>query len=180
MSAVGLGERQDLGPSADALLDDIYGKETLRIFISSKMRRGAMRKERGAAADAVESMPGCSSWRWERDAKAGPYSSENECVNYAATSSGFVLILGDDLTPITRKEYRAARRNGLPCYIFCRRRASRSAAVRLFIAREKRHAVYKTFSNVEELKTLVIVSISETSRRAWMRDIARHRARGTS
>jgi hypothetical protein len=139
-----------------------------------------MRKERSAAADAVESMPGCTSWRWERDAKAGPYSSEKECVNYAGASSGLVLILGNDLTPITRKEYLAARRRGLPCYIFCRLGATRSDAVRRFIGRERRHSVYKTFSNVEELKTLVIVSISETWRRAWVREIARRRSSGTA
>src|SRR5438876_10064041 len=79
-----------------------------RIFISSKMAGGAFKNERPAAARAIESLPEFRAWYWERDARAGPYSSRDLCTKTARTSDGLVLILGDELTPITRDEFVAA------------------------------------------------------------------------
>lgn len=170
-------ESSDPAPS---LIDEIYGSRALRIFISSKMRRRPLYSERLAAAEAVESLPGHRAWIWERDANAGPYSSELVCVRHARTSQGLILLLARDLTELTEKEYVAARDNGVPRYIFLKAGARPKAAVRDFVKAERATAVYQRFGNTNELKSLILGSIVEFERQSVMREIGRRRASGTS
>jgi hypothetical protein len=141
--------------------DELFLKpERMKIFVSSKMRDGTLRRERKAAAEAIEATPISLAWYWERDAKAGPYSSERVCVGHARTSDGLVLILSDDITPITRREFRAAKTAGAPCFILVKEGAALSASVRRFLARERRGAISQTFSNLSELRTAVTGAIN--------------------
>lgn len=120
-----------------------------KIFVSSHMgRRNVLRAERKAAADAIESTGFARAWYWERDAHAGPYSSERLCVGAAATSDGLVLILARKLTRVTRMEYQAAYGAGVPCFIFFKEGVRRDPDVNAFIANgRRRDAVVVSFGS---------------------------------
>jgi hypothetical protein len=93
--------------------NELYSRPRhFKAFISSKMADGALRAERTAAIDAVEAFPLGRPWAWEKDAPAGSYYSEEECIRQAGTSDAIVLILEDELTSTTRKEYVAAHAAG--------------------------------------------------------------------
>jgi hypothetical protein len=91
----------------------IFGRsDRLKVFVSSKMAGGALKNERAAAVRIIERFESMRAWHWERDAVAGTFYSEEECVGNAATSEALVLILEEELTAVTRKEYLAAKRAG--------------------------------------------------------------------
>jgi tetratricopeptide (TPR) repeat protein len=140
--------------------EELFGRPSTvaRIFVSSHMgRRNVLRAEREAAARAIESTGIARAWYWERDAHAGPYSSERTCVGTAATSDGLVLILAGKLTRVTRMEYQAAHDAGAPCFIFVKQDARPAPDVRRFIAQERRHgAITVGFGSVEELRTRIV------------------------
>src|SRR5881397_2663089 len=94
----------------DTFSPELYGRMpgVARVFVSSQMRRKPLAAERDAAARAIKSLRH-RPWLWERDARAGPYSSERICIGVAANSDALVLILARHLTPTTRKEYEATR-----------------------------------------------------------------------
>ncbi len=120
-------------------------------------RRNVLHAEREAAAHAIESTGIARAWYWERDAHAGPYSSERTCVGMAATSDGLVLILARKLTRVTRLEYQAAHQAGAPCFIFVKQGVRLDPDVRRFIAQERRHgAITVAFGSLEELRTRII------------------------
>jgi hypothetical protein len=119
-------------------------------------------------------------WYWERDANAGPYSAETVCVGHASTCDGLVLLLGEELTPITEKEYRAALRAGAPCYVFLKECGSRSTGAEEFIKEVRQHAVTQTFGNLSELGTLVVGAIHHYSIEAIRTDIARKQSIGST
>src|SRR5436305_1454024 len=137
---------QPLDPLDELALRPDYS----RIFISSKMYSGAFRKERAAAARAVESLPEFRAWYWERDARAGPYSSRDVCIRTARTSDGLILLLGDELTDITREEYAAAHGAGVPCFIFLDERLQRDAAADSFVRKEWPYAVTQPFKDTAD------------------------------
>src|SRR3954447_15784974 len=108
----------------------IFGRaDRLKVFVSSKMTGGVLKPERRAAVRIIERFPSMRAWAWERDAVAGAYYSEEECVGNAATSEALVLILEDELTQVTRKEYIAAKRAGAHRIILHRTGVRRSAAL---------------------------------------------------
>src|SRR5690242_18750827 len=109
----------------------IYARpaEYWKIFISSKMAGGALKKERAAAIAAVDNFPLTRAWAWERNANAGPYSSERECVAQAGTADGLVLILEDEPTTITQKEFDAARRSNAPVFLMLKSGVDRDETV---------------------------------------------------
>jgi tetratricopeptide (TPR) repeat protein len=136
----------------------IYARsqEHWRIFISSKMAGGALKAERIAAIEAVEEFPLSRPWAWERSADAGPYCSELECIAQAGTSDGLVLIVEDELTPITRSEFEAARTAGAPIFMMLKTGAKREAELQRFIKRARGHAITTVnFSSTGELRTRI-------------------------
>jgi tetratricopeptide (TPR) repeat protein len=141
------------------------------------MAGGAFRKERSAAARAVESLPEFGAWYWERDAHAGPYSSRDLCIKTARTSDGLVLVLGDELTPITRDEFVAAYGAGVPCFIFLDERCTRNAEANAFVQREWKRAVTQPFGTLKELEQRVRLALIEFARNNWRYQLLEHRAR---
>jgi len=163
-----------------ALSDEIiYARpERLRVFVSSQIREGILAAERQAAVEAIESHPDYRAWVWERDSAAGPYSSAKVCVKQAQTSDALVLLLADDLTPVTAKEYRAAGRAGVPRFVFLKDVAARTEAAEKFVTLEqRRRIVTENFGNVAEMKTQILNAIRTYTRMAHRRSIAEARAR---
>ena len=77
-----------------------------------------------AAAEAVEST-GLAEFRyWEQQAPGGPYCSTAVCVGQARACDGLVLLLGETLTPITEREYRATKNLGALCVILAQQGSS--------------------------------------------------------
>jgi len=123
-------------------------------------QRNVLHAERQAAADAIESTGFHRAWYWERDAHAGPYSSERLCVGTAATSDGLVLILASKLTRVTLMEYQAAYERGAPCFIFIKQGVRRAPDVNDFITKERRRgAVTVPFSSLEELRSRIVSAL---------------------
>lgn len=132
------------------------------------MRGGALQAERRAAADAVEKIPElAAAWFWERDAAAGPYSSEDVCLGQAATSDGLVLIVADELTPITRREFEVARERGVPVYLLIDQRVEMGAELAAFVeAQQSEGLVTKGFRTIGELETHVVEAVTAYAVRA--------------
>ena len=153
-------KRLDIQREGDApYSEELFGRPAMqaRFFVSSHMgRRNVLRGEREAAVDAIESTGFARAWYWERDAHAGPYCSERICVGTAATSDGLVLILAHRLTGVTRMEYKAARDEGVPCFIFIKQGVRHDPDVSAFIAQERRHSVTVSFGSLEELRTRIV------------------------
>jgi hypothetical protein len=149
---------RDVGILERSLSDEIvYGRpEHLRVFVSSQMRGGVLAAERAAAIEAIDSHPDYQAWAWERDAAAGPYSAEAVCVRQAASSDALVLLVSDDLTPITVKEFRAAKKAGVPRFVFLKTGASRTARAEALVKRERAGGVTGDFSNPAEVRTQIL------------------------
>ena len=136
----------------------IYARppEHWKIFVSSKMTDEALAAERLATIEAVEEFPLTRPWAWELSADAGPYCSERECVAQAGTSDGLVLIVEDEITPITRRELQAAREAGAPIFLMLKVGVAQGAELRRFIKRVRDQAhTTANFSSAGELKTRV-------------------------
>ena len=126
-----------------------------KVFVSSKMAGGALRDERAAALDAIDTFPLARAWAWERDANAGPYCSERECVAQAGTADGLVLVVDDELTPITRMEFEAARKGGAPVFLMLKQGAHRTPDLQRFIEDVRSFAITVNFASTGELKTQI-------------------------
>jgi hypothetical protein len=135
----------------------LYGRPArLKVFISSEMRSHRLDAERVAAAEAAEETGWHFAWYWERDANAGPYSSAALCLHQARTSDRLVLILGSELTPITRQEYEEARGAGVACFVLVQSGVTRSAEAQAFLDAENSRIVYKAFGSSDELRTALV------------------------
>lgn len=138
----------------------LYGRpDQLKVFVSSEMRSQKLTAERAAAAEAIEESGFHFAWYWERDADAGPYSSEPVCLGQARTSDCLVLILGGPLTPITQMEYEEAWKSGASCFIFVHSGLKLDEAASDFLKEQMTHVVYKKFGSVPELKTAIVQSL---------------------
>jgi hypothetical protein len=142
---------------ARTLTEELFARPShLKVFVSSQMRGSAFVAERVAVAEAIDATAFARAWYWERDAFAGPYCSEEVCVATAATADGLVLLLGEELTEITRAEFEVARRRFVPVYIFVDERKEQNAEVESFIADVRSSgetkAITKRFANISELK----------------------------
>ena len=133
------------------------------------MAGGVYVAERELCAHAVEGTGIARAWYWERDANAGPYCSEAVCLGHAATADGLILILGDELTPITRREYEVARARDVPTFVFIDQRATLDGEARAFVAAERAHSVTKNFRNVSELQTHVANALTHFAIQSWRR-----------
>lgn len=132
--------------------------EMLKIFISSAMRRDVLRKERKTVRKAITAHPFCIPWGWEDWSYPGPYPSIDLCVAEAKKSDALVLILGDELTNPTLREFNAAFR--VFRMVFnkqCRKKPS----ARAFLAklRTPRGLTYKDFQNTNELRSWIIKTL---------------------
>lgn len=150
----------------------LYGRdpEYLRIFVSSKMD-GSVDAERIAARSVIRGLGSHRPWLWEDDAPVGALHSEHECVGYAKTSDGLVLIIGGPLSPIIYAEYESARKAGANRYVFIREDAQVPPDVAKFIRRQQKgEIVYRYFANTAELKThlhkSLQISVVRSSRHA--------------
>lgn len=149
----------------------------MKVFISSQMTGGALDTERVAAAEAIEATSIARAWYWERDARAGPYSSKEVCLRQARSSDGLVLLLAEELRPMVHDEYMAAYERGSPCYIMLKDVAGREPDADEFIAREReRPAITRGFRSVSELKTEITGAIIAFSVQAIRRENIRRRA----
>lgn len=146
-----------------SLAEELFSRpDNLKIFISSKMRGEVLAVERAAAAEAVERIPDLArAWYWERDADAGPYCAEAVCLGQAATADGLVVILGDELTPITRKEYEIAYARGVPTYLLIDQRVTQSDEAQRFVKAQQQGSdtITKGFANASELQTHVLEAL---------------------
>ena len=139
-----------------------------KIFVSSKMNGGALKAERRAAVEAIEEFPLTRPWAWEHHAVAGPYCSERECVAQAGTSEGLVLIVEDEITPITRSELKAAQAAGVPIFVMLKTGVARDVELERFIKRVRERAnTTVNFSSPGELKTRVAKALRTLAMRSW-------------
>ncbi len=147
-----------------------------KIFVSSKMSGGALKAERRAAVEAVEEFPLATPWAWEDNAEAGPYYSERECVAQAGTSDGLVLILEDEITPITRSELKAAQDAGAPIFVMLKTGVKRDAELERLIKRIRGEGhTTVNFSSPGELKTRVLKAFRTLTLRWWREQMLRRR-----
>lgn len=150
----------------------LYGRSSkLRVFISSEMRSGRLRRDRLATASVVDVHPDAEPWLWERHARAGSYSAFEVCVGTAKTSDILLLILGDDLTDVTEAEWRAAKGAGANCALLVKEVSARTQRAEAFIAAERRECIYAGYSDVSGLRQAV-----QDALRQCMTDAVRHRA----
>lgn len=170
------GPAPELSPTVRSISDDLFGRPTaLKVFVSSRMRGGVLNGERNAAARAIEGTGLAQAWYWERDARAGPYSSEGVCLGHARTCDALVLILAQDLTRVTRAEYVAAKGEGAACFIMLKDGVARTKEVHKFIAGEQEHAITVEFRNVSELGTLIVEALRHNAVQATRRQNIRAR-----
>lgn len=166
----------DPDPAPLSIGDELFLRpSTFKIFISGKMRGAPLKDERVAAAEAVETTQFAHAWYWERDANAGPYSSENVCVGHARTSDGLILLLGRSLTDITRAEFRAAHGAGAPCYIFTKSDVTQDKSIRDFVKESRGAAITAPFGNLSELRTQITGALVQFVVGAARRDMLRTR-----
>jgi hypothetical protein len=144
-----------------ALRDELlFGRpDRLKVFVSSEMRSGLFDDERVAAAAAIEQTGFHFAWYWERDANAGPYSSEAVCLGHARTSDCLILLLATDLTPITRMEYQEAKEAGAACFLLVHSGTELSPEAADFLKREMPHLTYKKFGSATELQSVIVQSL---------------------
>lgn len=144
--------------------DEFFGRnDKLRVFVSSKMR--PLKVERQAAVEAIAVFDTIAeAWWWEGNAAAGPYCAEEICIRYACISDHLILILSNELSTITRKEYEAAKANGAQCYIFVKEPAPGCVLPREvseFVRRERdQYAVTRKFANTSELHSHIIQALT--------------------
>ena len=164
---------------SDAVEQEIlYGRPaaSLQVFVSSQMREDVLKEERRTAAHTINESPVHHAWCWEDNAPAGAYHSEAECTGYAASSDGIVLLLGAELTRVTKAEYEAARRNGADRYIFIRQSDTPDADTKAFIETEQRsRTVTRQFANLSELRTNLTTALLTSAVRAARHDVIRRR-----
>lgn len=161
----------------ESLKELLFGRPPLlKVFVSSQMRGPRIMAERRAAVDAIESTGLATAWHWERDARAGPYSAREVCIEHAAASDGLVLILAGRLTTVTRAEYTAARKASVPRYILLREGVHRNADARRFVRQQRNSSVTRSFRNTSELKTQIGDALKHYAVQAVRRDIHRRRA----
>ncbi|MGN6258715.1 MAG: tetratricopeptide repeat protein [Solirubrobacterales bacterium] len=142
--------------------ESFYGRpRAFIVFISSKMAGGTLTAEREAAIAAVEEFRPARAWAWEKDAPAGSFYSEEECVERARTSDALVLIVEDELTPVTRKEFEAAEKGAATVIVLARRGIKRTPELTRFISHMRGRTITKEFSDLDELKAEVDLALWE-------------------
>ena len=158
----------------------MYGRSSdhLRVFVSSKMRDGSLAAERQTAVRVIDSHPWHKAWTWESSAQAGPYSARRVCIANAETSDALVLIVADDLTSITKSEYFAAKKQGVPRFILAKADVVRSPDLEQFLKRERSKSVTVNYRNLPEFRSRIRGALREFGIRSHRAEILRERAGG--
>ena len=145
------------------LTDEIlYGRpvDQVKVFVSAKMSDGSLARERKTAIREIDGIPPHTAWAWEKSAAAGPYSALRICIANARTSEMLVLIVADEITAPTKKEYTAAKNRGVPRFIFMKQGVPRSADLTEFIEKERSKAITTVpFRNLPELRSQIRYSL---------------------
>jgi tetratricopeptide (TPR) repeat protein len=131
------------------------------VFISSKMAGGALQAERRAAAAAVENFRPARAWAWERDAPAGSFYSEEECVKRAGASDALILIVEDEITRVTKEEFDAARAGTATVIVLVRRGVRQNSQLKRFITKARRTAITKEFNDLKDLQSEIDLALWE-------------------
>jgi hypothetical protein len=141
----------------DSDLDEIiFGRRRLmKVFISSKMNGNPLIAEREAAAEAIDGLSFAEAWFWERHHTATPVCAEAICLGHASTSDALVLLLGQDLTYMTKKEFAAAQAEKVPCMVFLAAGVARDENANRFVNSVRKPSVTASFASSSELKTQV-------------------------
>lgn len=128
---------------------------------------GSLDLERQVAAEAIERSEMHEAWWWERDASPGVLHSVNECVNYASSSDGIVLLIAGALSEIIYAEYAAAKDSAAQRYIFIREGESLPDDVHRFIKTERNdRVVTRNFRNDAELESHLYKALNRSAVRA--------------
>ena len=133
--------------------------DQVKVFVSAKMSDHSLVQERKAAIKEIDALPPHTAWAWEKNAAAGPYYSLRVCVSNARTSEALILIVADELTEPTKKEYTAAKHAKVPRFIFLKQGVSRTTELSAFIERERKTAITAPFRNLSELRTQIRYSL---------------------
>lgn len=139
---------------------------------------GSLDAERKTAVAAIERLATHRAWWWERDAPTGVLHSENECIKFARTSDGLVLLVSGELSGIVYSEYAAAKDAAAERYIFIRTREDDLLPqdVKQFIEDERATAVTRNFQNESELESHLYEALIHSIVRAGREvQIERHR-----
>lgn len=139
---------------------------------------GSLDSERKVAAETVERLVTHRAWWWERDAPTGVLHSERECIMFAQTSDGLILLVAGELSGIVYSEYQAAKDASAERYIFIREVESQVLPdeVKRFVEQERGTAVTRNFQNEAELESHLYAALIHTAVRAGReRQIERHR-----
>ncbi|WAB82525.1 hypothetical protein OVN18_05855 [Microcella daejeonensis] len=158
----------------------LYGRDhdRARVFISSRMNK-TLDNERRAAADAVDRVSGHKAWWWEQDAPIGVLHSWNECIGFARTSTGLILLVAGELSAIVYAEYQAARDGGADRYILVRETDDLPPEVAGFIKeQQKTEAVTRNFRNIDELQTHIHQALTRSLVRALNEQVVARRGAG--
>lgn len=151
------GSRQRARPKK--IVDDLF-IEKLKVFISSKMRRNVLRKEREAAKRAIKAMPFCEPWGWEDAGYPNSFPPMELCLAEVRNSSAFVLILGSDFTTNTYREFNEA--DGKYRMVL-NKQCRKNENAKKFLRGIQRHdkLTYRCFRNPAELKSWIARSLKE-------------------
>ncbi|MCW2961851.1 MAG: hypothetical protein JWM90_2238 [Thermoleophilia bacterium] len=150
--------------------DRLYERHSteLKVFISSQMRGLVLDDERKRAVSTVSGLTGFRPWSWEQDATAGPYCSEGMCIGNARASDALVLILSEELTPVTRKEYEAAIRNQVQCFIFLKHGCSLTEGARNFVeAQQRSDTTTEVFKSLDDLEARITRALLVAAAKGW-------------
>lgn len=129
-----------------------------QIFISSKMHRGVLKKERCAVRQTINKFPTFKPWDWDNEGPAGPRTPMAYCLEQVEKSYALVLLVGRTLTNHTKQEYDKAISVKIKPFVFFKQ-VSRDQAAQKF--RADLTSSWLTFKNEAELKTMVRNSLNQ-------------------
>jgi hypothetical protein len=149
-----------------SLFEEVNGRpDDVLIFISSRMRGYEVVREQ--CAKTIEGTGIMRAWYWERDARAGPRSAPHVCLQRAGTSDGLILIVGRELSDITRQEYEAATGRHIPTFVFVDQSKKQTKVTKDFIAAAQGKVTTGVFANENELRSNVLNAVRECNSRMW-------------
>jgi hypothetical protein len=149
-----------------SLFEEVNGRpESLVIFISSRL--AGYKGVRQRCAETIEATGMMQAWYWERDAHAGPASAPHVCLWRVGTSDALILIVGEELSHITRQEYEAARGRHIPTFIFIDERKKQTNATLAFIEAEQSKVTTVPFRNHQELRSNVLEALRKFNSESW-------------
>lgn len=137
-------------------------QDASRVFVSSRMD-GSLDKERRVARDTIRRFPHLRPWLWEEDSVPGPLPYEQHCLAVAGGSAELVLILGEDVSAMTRLEFDAAKDGEVRTYILVREGHEPDPAVVSFLDAESRRTAIRRFANVAEMESHLFQALRAAS-----------------